>query len=217
MSTKYISKTLITSSDEINATFRGAQVVSFSLEPKGVVRAQINLNSGIVTFEKYESDWYGEIVLNLQTESSEDEQFMYDFNVKFESEGSETEYSEEYDYKDVEILSNEEIDDIDGGVAAKNAGSTVKKGKYYTYYYDESKTLRTTSLNWIKAFRIKGTIVQFDITGKKFASAKKSGKYIYVKRINNSGTGFVNVFVQSKFNNFIYEYQISFNFPYAAV
>lgn len=125
ISVPQIVKRLTTPNSEINTTFKGEQVIGYSLEPEGVVKALIDTTSGIISFEKYDEEWYGEIHLSLQTESGENEQYNSDYTVCFEEQVEEIEEVEE-DFVDVEddieILSDEDNEETFGGASAYGAG-----------------------------------------------------------------------------------------------
>ena len=114
----YITKDITTQNTVTDTTFKGNEVIDYSISPKGVTKALIDTKRGIVTFEKYNSDWCGEVTLSLETcsEDSQEEQYIHDITVNFESEDSTSEDSWEYSVSDDIIeLTGEEKQETSGG------------------------------------------------------------------------------------------------------
>ncbi len=132
-----ITKKLFTDSDFIETGFDGNEVVSSTITPKGVAKARIDLRNGIVTIEKRDSDFTGEVTLEFETTDGNDS-YKNNYTIAFkESEAEkieeddvvelddEDEVEEIYDDSDdgVELLSDEEEEDTSG------AGTITRRTK----------------------------------------------------------------------------------------
>lgn len=83
--TRKISKKLITTSDSISCTFRGSEVVNYSIAPTGIVRATVDTARGIINITKQNPSWSGEISLSLKTVDGDNSSKYYDndYTVQF--------------------------------------------------------------------------------------------------------------------------------------
>ena len=186
-----VVKRISTPNNEVKTTFKGDSVVSYSIEPKGVAKALIDTNVGIITFEKYDDEWYGEVTLNLETESG-DETYTSEYYVTFNEDGIEEEDVEEnamidLENDDVEMLSDEEEDETEGsGTKKRNiyATLTISSNKLRSV----TRTFSSLSKNDSIAFATWGT--KSGISG---ANINRDVKYgllnLYALRKNKNVVG----------------------------
>lgn len=126
----YVSKSVVTQENETDITFKGNEVINYSIVPEGVAKASINTLKGIVTFEKYDPDWCGEVTLNLETQQGDDssQHYVHNFSINFESDDA----LDGFDlYNDVQSLDTNELETAGGAKATKHTHRfKIKNCKY---------------------------------------------------------------------------------------
>ncbi len=150
ISTRYISKKLITKNENTSSTFLGEKVDNCSITPNGVVKATVNEKRGVVEFSKYDPEWTGEVDFNLETTDAEENKYINDYKVEFnesfaedeeidideEDDDEEIEMIPEEDDDEVETLSDEDEEETTGGATSTTYKTVyITKGKKGVSYY----------------------------------------------------------------------------------